>query len=133
MPGLQTRVRRVADDVLARQGSVTFPEVLVGLGWVADVHVDAWRQGRVAHLQELVQVRPERLHEALQLLESWAAERRLLEQEVAPLARSRHRTELRFAAASDPSLERVVRVCWVRPDLPDRDQERLVERQNAAA
>jgi hypothetical protein len=30
------------------------------------------------------------------------------------------------------SLERAIRVCWVRPDLPDRGQESAVERRNAA-
>jgi hypothetical protein len=132
MPGLQGRVRRAAEDALARQGSVSFVEVLVGLGWLAGVHVDVWRQGRVAHLQELVQVRPERVEEALRLLAAWARERQLLERDVVPLARGRHNvpTELRFAAG--PGLERAIRVCWVRPDLPERDVERAVEGRNAA-
>jgi hypothetical protein len=132
MAGLASRVGRAAQEVLADQGSVTFVDVLVDLGWLAGVHVDIWRHGRVAYLQELVRVRPERVRAALQLLDAWAEERRLLERDLVPLARSRQRTESRFAAGSDPGLERAIRVCWVRPDLPDRDQERAVERRNAA-
>ncbi len=132
MAGLRGRVIRAADDALARQGSVTFTDVLVGIGWLADAHVEMWRQGRVTHLQELVQVRPERVQEALQLVQVWAREHRLPEHDVVPLARSRSRTELRFAAGSDPVLERAIRTCWVRPDLPDRDRDRLVEKRNTA-
>lgn len=136
MAGLQGRVTRAADEALARQGSVTLTDVLVGLGWLAAVHVDLWRQGRLAHLQELVQVRPERIREALLLLQAWTRERELRARDVVPLARSRHRTELHFGPVegpgADPELERAIRVCWIRPDLPDRDADRLVDRQSKA-
>jgi hypothetical protein len=136
MAGLQGRVSHAAEDILARQGSVTFAEVLVGIGWLAGVHVDLWRQGRVTHLQELVQVRPERIREALQLLQGWSQERGLGIREVVPLARSRRRTELRFGPVdgpgADPQLEQAIRVCWVRAELPDRDADRVVAQRSKA-
>lgn len=136
MAGLQGRVTRAADDALARQGTVTLTDVLVGIGWLAPVHVDLWRQGRVAHLQELVQVRTDRVHEALQVLRAWAQQRGLRARDVVPLARSRHPTELQYGPDdgpdSDPELEQAIRVCWIRPDLPDRDADRLVERRSKA-
>jgi hypothetical protein len=132
MAGLAGRVARAADDALDRQGSVTFVDVLVGVRWLAAAHVDGWRQGRVPHVQELVQVPPARIHEALRLTYAWARERGLPERDVVPLAGSRHRTELRFAEGQDPDLERAIRICWVRPDLPERDQDRLVEKRAKA-
>jgi len=134
MAGLQGRVTRAADDALARQGSIAFVDVLVGIGWLAAVHVDLWRQGRIVYLQELVQVGPERVHEAWQVVQAWAEERGLHTRDAIPLARSRHRTELRYGPvdhpSSDPALEQAFRVCWISPDLPDRDADRLVERRS---
>jgi hypothetical protein len=49
-----------------------------------------------------------------------------------PLARSRHRTELRFGPGADPVLEQAIRVCWVRPGLPEQDQDRLIEQRAKA-
>jgi hypothetical protein len=136
MAGLQGRVSRAAEDVLARQGSVTFADVLVGIGWLAGVHLDLWRQGRLTQLQELVPVAPERIREALQVLHGWSQERGLSAREVVPLARSRHRTELRFGPGdgpgADPQLEHAIRVCWVRADLPDRDADRVVDERSKA-
>lgn len=132
MAGLQERVTRAADATLARKGSVTLVDVLVGIGWLAGVHVDLWQQGRVEQLQDLVQVRPERIHDALRLLRDWTGERGLPAREVVPLARSRHRTELRFGPGTDQDLETAIRTCWIRPDLPDRDQKRLVEKRAKA-
>jgi hypothetical protein len=44
--------------------------------------------------------------------------------------------ELRYGPvddpSSDPALEQVLGVCWIRPDLPDRDADRLVERRSKA-
>jgi hypothetical protein len=40
----------------------------------------------------LVQVRPERIREALQVLHGWSQERGLRTREVVPLARSRRKT-----------------------------------------
>jgi hypothetical protein len=132
MAGLQQRVARAGDAALARNGNVTFPEVLVGIGWLADVHIDVWQQGRVAYLQELVQVGPDRVRQALQLLQAWAADRGLTETEIAPLARSRQRTELRFGPEPGTQEERAIRTCWVPPELAQRDRDRMVERHNRA-
>lgn len=132
MAGLRTRVTTAADRCLADQGSVTVPDVLMRIGWLAAVHVDLWRQGRVAHLQELAQVGPDRIHEALKILQVWARDRGVTERDVVPLARSRQRTELRFGPDDDPALEQAIRLCWVRPDLPDRDQDKIVEDRSKA-
>lgn len=132
MAGLHQRVTRAADAVLAEHGSVTFPEVLVGIGWLAGVHVDLWQQGRVTYLQELVQVGPDRVRQALELLRDWAEDRGLTTTEIVPLARSRHRTELRFGPEPDADEELAIRICWVAPQLPARERERVVERRSRA-
>ncbi len=50
--GLEQRVTRVAEAVLAEQQFVSAIDVLVGLGWLAPSHVDTWRQGRVEALEQ---------------------------------------------------------------------------------
>jgi hypothetical protein len=81
MAGLTVRVNKAAEEALTRSGVVTFTDVLVGVGWLAPVHVDLWKQGRVAHLQELVQVRPDRIREAWEAFATWTSERGLDETE----------------------------------------------------
>lgn len=132
MAGLNVRVGRAAEEVLTRSGAITFPEILVGIGWLAPVHVELWKQGRVTHLQDLVQVGPDRIRAALDVFEAWARDRGLDPNETVPLARARQRTELSFGPSADPALERAVRRCWISPDLPDKTRERVVERQSKA-
>lgn len=126
------RVRRAADEALARQGSVAVTDVLVGIGWLAPVHLEEWRRGRIKHLADLVPVGPHRVHEVIRLTHEWAREHGLPEHEAIPLHGGRRPGELRFGADADPLVEQAISHCWVRPDLPERQQERLVAKRRAA-
>ncbi|HET9654773.1 MAG TPA: DUF2293 domain-containing protein [Kineosporiaceae bacterium] len=132
MAELSERIAAAAEDALAGSGVATFTEVLVGIGWLAPVHVDRWKQGRIPYLEDLVQVRPDRIRQAADLFESWARGRGLDPSDTVPLARARHRTELRFGPSADPVLERAVRTSWISPELAGRARERVVARQTKA-
>ena len=69
---LGERVARAAEDALVQQKSVSPIDVLIGLGWLHPVHLDPWRQRRVADLEQLVQVGPEKVALAIELLHQWA-------------------------------------------------------------
>ncbi|MGC8635081.1 MAG: DUF2293 domain-containing protein [Candidatus Limnocylindrales bacterium] len=127
-PAIQDRVARAAERALAERRYVSPIDVLIGLGWLAPSHVDAWRQGRVADLESLANAGLDKLSAALRALGSWAEQRGLRPSETAYVARTRDRRQLQFSRSGDPSLERAYRTHWISPALSDRQRERLTER-----
>ncbi|HEX4108600.1 MAG TPA: hypothetical protein VHX88_10730 [Solirubrobacteraceae bacterium] len=106
---LEQRVARAAEEALEQQKFVAPIDVLTGLGWLHPVHLDPWREGRVADLEQLVQVGQEKITLAIELLRRWAAEHGLQPQEVECVARSRAREPPRFSTSGDEAIERALR------------------------
>lgn len=125
---LERRVVRAAEAALEERRFVTAIDVLTGLGWLHPVHLDPWRQRRVEHLQQLIQVGPEKVSLALELLRDWATARGLEPSEGEYLARSRALEPLRFSASGEEAIERAFRTHWLSPELTDRERARLSER-----
>lgn len=127
---LERRVARAAHEALAAHGCVRPLDVLTGLGWLHPVHEKPWRQRRVPDLEQLVQVGPEKIASALELLTRWATARGLEPREARYVARSRGRERLRFSARGEEALERRFRTHWLSPGLTDDERARLMEQQD---
>jgi hypothetical protein len=127
---IEARVRRVAERALAEQQYVRPIDVLLGLGWLAPSHLDLWRQGRVPHLEQVVQANLGKVSTAMDEFRRWARTSGLTPSETTYLARTRDRHQLRFSAGADPSVEQAYRTHWVSPQLSRRKRERLIEQQN---
>ena len=127
---LEQRAARAAEEALAQRKLVTPIDVLTGLGWLHPVHLDPWRQRRVDNLEQLVQVGPEKIALAMEILRDWATARGLEPSEAEYPARSRAREPLRFSASGDEAIERAFRTHWLSPELTDSERARLSERQN---
>lgn len=127
---IQARVRRVAEQALVEQQYVRPIDVLLGLGWLATSDLDRWRQGRVAHLEQVVQGNLGKVSTAMAEFRRWAQAAGLTPSETAYLARTRDRRELRFSAGADPDIEQAYRTHWLSPELSERKRDRLLERQN---
>jgi hypothetical protein len=125
---IPTRVRRVAEQVLAELHYVSPLDVLLGLGWLAPTHVDRWRQGRAPNLEQVVQANLSKISAATAELRRWARERGLVASEPSYLARTRDRHPLRFSASNAPRIERAYRTHWVSPALSERRRAPLDER-----
>lgn len=130
MSKLDGRVRDAAEAALREHKFVTPIDVLLGLGWLAPSHVDAWRQGRVECLEACLGVDPRKVSSAMRTFAEWAREQGLEPTEISYLARSRGRRSLRFSESGDPETERAYRTHWVSPELSERQRERLAERQS---
>lgn len=128
--GLERRVVRAAEAVLAEQRAVSAVDVLVGLGWLAPSHVAAWRQGRIETLEQVLSVSLTKLSAALRLFERWALRRGLVASEAASVTRTPDRRPLRFSESGDAALERAYRTHWLSPELSAGARERLAERQS---
>lgn len=114
---LEQRVTRAAEALLAERRLVSAIDVLVGLNWLAPSQLDIWRQGRVAALEQLMQVKPAKVAAAMAALRQWAQNRGLHPSETDYIARTRDRRELRFSVTADAATERAYRTRWVSPDL----------------
>jgi hypothetical protein len=129
---LRSRVEAAAEDVLATQKYVTPIDVCVRIGWIAPTHVDAWRQGRIASLDEALPVSDEKLGELIGHVRRWAADKELTPGEASYVAATRDRRELRFTADGADAGERAWRTQWFSPDLTEKQAERVTARQSKA-
>lgn len=127
---LEQRVVRAAEAALAQRQYVSAVDVLVGLGWLAPSHVDAWRQGRVECLERTVQANLSKVSTAMQLFRRWARGRGLAASETAYVARTRDRRTLRFSVSGQPAIECAYRTHWVSPELSAAKRARLAEQQS---
>ncbi len=62
---LTDRVKEAAEAALAAQHYVSPIDILVGIGWLAPVHVEEWRKGRLPFLEMLLQVPPQKRTQAI--------------------------------------------------------------------
>src|SRR5690242_20619572 len=76
-PSLEDRVVRAAENAIQEQQHVNAIDVLVGMGLLAPSNVDAWRQGRLAFLEEMIQGSPEKVGRSLEIFRKWAESRGL--------------------------------------------------------
>jgi hypothetical protein len=130
--GLRSRVESAAEQALARQKYVTPVDVCVGIGWLASVSVDDWRQGRVVTLERLLPVHDDKLTEFMEHLQRWAASKGLRSAETEYVAATRDRHTLRFTNDGGPRTELAWRTHWMSPDLSDKQSERIAQRRSAA-
>ena len=121
-----------AEQALARQKYVTPVDICVIMGWLAPTHVDSWRHGRVASLDEVLPVDDDRLADLLKCVERWATDKGLNRDEVSYVAATRDRRELRFTTGGSADAERAWRVQWTSPDLTGKQAERITQKQSAA-
>ena len=129
---LADRVTRAADAALAEQHYVSPLDVLLGIGWVDGNTFKRWRQGQIECLEQVIQTRPARLAEAMDLFQSWAAAQALTPRETPYVAATPARRALRFSKSGDPDIERRYRTHWVSPTLSEKKQKRLAEKTDRA-
>ncbi|HEU5002297.1 MAG TPA: DUF2293 domain-containing protein [Actinomycetota bacterium] len=129
---LETRVVEAAEAALAEHRYASALDVLGGLGWALAAGIDPWQQGRVPHLQDQLQVSPEKVNEAMAIFEHWARAQGLQPAEAVYVTRTRDRRPLQFTASGDPARETAFRTHWLAPDLSDAQRQRLVEKQAKA-
>jgi hypothetical protein len=123
---LEERVVEAADGALTGQGYVSVIDVLTRIGYLAPVHVDGWRKGRVACLEDWIFVHPNNVAKAMSLFQEWARNRKLNPSETAYLARTTgSRRDLQFSKSGDPAVELAYRTHYVSPALPEKKQEKL--------
>lgn len=128
---LADRVVGAAERALADQKYVSAVDVLLGIGWLNPSTLKDWRLGRTDYLERVVQANLSRVSEAMRLLRSWAAAKKLRPSETHYVARAAGRQRLRFSKSGNPDIERAYRTHWVSPELSERKRERLAQKASA--
>ncbi|MBR0958272.1 hypothetical protein [Bradyrhizobium japonicum] len=129
---LGDRVAVAAERALAARQFVSATDILIGIGWLDPGAVERWQRGQVGCLEEVVQIDPPRILEAMQLFQSWATETGLIASPTAYVDRTPQRRELRFSRSGDPGIEASYRTHWVSPELSEKKRERLVAKASRA-
>src|SRR5689334_16156318 len=127
---LEARVISAAEAALEAQGYVGPLDVLCGIGWLPGARLDAWRQGRLPTLSDGIQVNPDKVIDALDVLMRWATANGLTPSAADYVARTRDRRRLVFVSSDRPAIEDIFRTHWVSPDLSDAKKRQLAERQS---
>jgi hypothetical protein len=75
---LMKRVARAMDAVLSRDGSLTYPRLLVELGCLTPKDLDAWRRGRLPYLERAIHMNLTKLSRVQTAVRRIARERGLV-------------------------------------------------------
>ncbi|HUE22986.1 MAG TPA: DUF2293 domain-containing protein [Bryobacteraceae bacterium] len=129
--GLLERVTAAAEAALADHQYASFIDVLTGMGLLHNVQ--AWHNGRVQYLDEMVQGGPEKLRQVIDTFQKWAAERGLRAEDLPPHASFVPRPPKYHTASQFPVLEQAFRQHFVSPRLPEKKLEKLREKVSAPA
>jgi hypothetical protein len=128
---LAERVTMSAEAALADHQYASFIDVLTGMGLLHNVQ--AWHNGRVQYLDEMMQGSVEKLRQVIQIFQQWAAARGLRREDLPPHAAFIPRPPKYHTASQFPELEPVFRLHFVSPQLAEKKLEKLREKVNAAA
>lgn len=129
---LSERVAEAAERALSAQAQVSLLDVFLGIGWIDPNTVKRWQWGQIEHLEAAIQTRPERVSEAIMLVQSWVAEKGLVPSETPAVARTAQRQSLRFSRSGSPELEQVYRTRWISGVLSERRRHRVAEKAGRA-
>ncbi|NKQ52967.1 DUF2293 domain-containing protein [Amycolatopsis sp. K13G38] len=129
-PKLQRRVDTAAEQALRRVKYVAPVDLLVILGWLPSVKVEAWRQGRLGPLADELPVDRDKVATAFEYLLAWATAHGLRPSETTYTAATRDRRALVFTG--DEATDTLFRTHWISAELSDKQRERLEARQNKA-
>ena len=110
---LVTRVTTAAEASLADHQYVSFIDVLTGINLLQNVQ--AWHNGRVEYLDEIVQGSPEKLLKVIEV-QQWAAQRGLRSEDLPPHAPFIPRPPKHHTASQFPVLEQAFRRHFISPE-----------------
>jgi len=127
---LEARVLAAAEAALKARHVVSALDILVGIGWLEQSSLEAWRRGQVPYLERSISANLHKISDAMHFFRSWAIRRGLKPSETVYVARTRDRRRLRFSKSGDEAIERGYRTHWVSPELSEAKRQRLHDRES---
>src|SRR5579884_1367276 len=113
-PSLEERVLNAAEAALADHQYISPVDVLVRMGLLPYVNVEAWRKGRIDYLAQAIQGSPEKIQRAFSIFVGWAKSKGLRPTEVPNVRQGRTGpVDLRVTQTADAETEAFFRTHWV--------------------
>jgi hypothetical protein len=126
---IEKRVVQSAETLLFKQHYLSVLEVFLAMGWLKPVHVQAWRSGKVAYLEKVIECNLHKITHAMKCLRRWALAKGLKPSETVYLAKTRGpKKHLRFSKSGESPIERAYRTHYVSAILGEKKEARLKER-----
>ena len=130
---LGERVADAAVRALNYQKHVSPVDVLMGMGMLPQSHFEQWQRGQVPNLENSIQCGARKLDDTLELFLSWAKERGLQPYQSVDSTQERggESRPLQVSASGNPDIERIYTTRWVSPELPVKEQQRVIGKAGA--
>lgn len=126
---LLKKVISIAGDQLAKKQYVCGIDILLGLGYLSPNVLEDWRRGRLAYLEQQLQVNLGKLSFVMQSFRQWALSNGLLPRETAYVQKGTTRTiHLRFSKSGQEDIETYYRTHYISPQLTQQEQQRLIDK-----
>ena len=130
---LQDRVVRAAEAALSDHSYVCAVDVLCGMGLLAPSNLEAWRNGRIGFLEQVIQGNLHKISSSMAIFRRWALEQGLKPSETRYVRHARTGiVDLQFSKSGDPEIEKGYRTHYISPELSERKQKRLQEKRDQA-
>lgn len=126
---MKSRVAHAAEQTLAQQHYVSAIDVLVGIGLLQPVHVQAWRKGKVPYLERVIQGSLNKTSYAMKCFRIWATHKALKPSQTNYLTRTRKgEQKLQFSKSGNPAIERAYCTHYISPLLSEKKQQKIQEK-----
>lgn len=126
---LKQRVINAAEQTLSNQNFVKPIDVMISIGWLQQVHVRDWQQGKIPFLEKVIQCNLNKLNKAMECLHKWALEKKLKPSQTVYMSHNtRPRKCLRFSKTGELMVEQKYSTHYISSLLGGRKVQRLKEK-----
>jgi hypothetical protein len=99
---LSQKVATVAGSVVSKQGYVSAIDLFLGLGWLSQANLSAWKKRQVPYLERIITTNLKKISRTMKEFRLWANHSKLKKS----IAVYKHKSQkLRFSKSGNPNIE----------------------------
>jgi hypothetical protein len=126
---LTLKIINTASHILDEYQYVSTIDILLGLGYLSPNILEDWYRGRLTYLENGLQVGSEKLSFVIQFFHKWANQQGLIPREKNYIQKASTCTNyLIFSERAQEEIEKYYKTYYLSPLLPDKKQQRLIEK-----
>ncbi len=126
---LTSKIISIASRILDENQYVSTVDILLGLGYLSPNILEDWYRGRLSYLENGLHVGSEKLGFAIQFFHEWANQQGLVTREKNYIQKASTQTNyLMFSESAREEIEKYYKTYYLSPLLPDKKQQRLIEK-----
>jgi hypothetical protein len=130
---IEARTISAAENILYRQNYVSAIDVLMAIGWLKQVHVEDWRRGRVAYLEQVIEANLSKISCAMKCFHRWAVNKGLKPSVTVYMKWGKGaKKKLRFSISGNSKIEISYSTHYLSPLLSDKKTQRIEQKLEQA-